>query len=337
MNRGTLLHLNPTLFWQPDVEGFTGLHAPIYCFLISHSRQHVVFDLGVRSDWGNYPPRVVSIIEATTTVTPGLDVASVLDSDTSGLGIRSSDVSAVIWSHNHFDHTGDVSTFPSSTELVVGPGVKATSWPGWPTNPDGMVLDSDAEGRVVREISFEGGIKIGAFDAVDFFGDGSFYLLDAPGHAIGHLCALARTSAEEPSFVFMGADACHHPGVFRPSDYLPLPSGPTLSPHRLGDPSRCPGALIEQLAKPKESLFKPSVRMFPEYDAALDTIRKIQELDAADECLVIIAHDLSLRDKIPMFPDNINSWRADGIKTETRWLFYEDLVTCMCHTDKAVR
>jgi hypothetical protein len=77
--------------------------------------------------------------------------------------------------------------------------------------------------------------------------------------------------------------------------------------------------------------------MFPKYDAALDTIRKIQELDAADECLVIIAHDLSLRDKIPMFPDNINGWRAGSIKAETRWLFYKDLVACMCHTDKAVR
>lgn len=39
------------------------------------------------------------------------------------------------------------------------------------------------------------------------FGDGSFYLLEAPGHATGHMCGLARTTADPPLFVFMGADA----------------------------------------------------------------------------------------------------------------------------------
>lgn len=42
-------------------------------------------------------------------------------------------------------------------------------------------------GRNLREIDFEGAgsLRIGKFPAVDFFGDGSFYLLDSPGHAIG--------------------------------------------------------------------------------------------------------------------------------------------------------
>jgi hypothetical protein len=34
----------------------------------------------------------------------------------------------------------------------------------------------------VREISFdESDLEIGGFRALDYFGDGSFYLLDAPG------------------------------------------------------------------------------------------------------------------------------------------------------------
>ncbi|KAI1087240.1 beta-lactamase-like protein [Rostrohypoxylon terebratum] len=332
IDTGTLLHLNPSLFWQPPIEGFTGLHAPVYCFLVSHGRQHVVFDLGVRTDWENYAPKIVSIIKATTTVTPGTDVSSILDEDTSDLGIRSTDIGAVIWSHNHFDHVGDMSRFPPTTDLIVGPGVRAASWPGWPTNPDGAVLDSDAKGRVVREIAFEAGLKIGRFDAMDFFGDGSFYLLDAPGHAVGHLCALARTTADEPTFVFMGADACHHPGVLRPSDYLPMPSSTSLN-GVLAGPAQCPGELLQHLARPNEPFFTVAPLMFPDHDAATETVHKIQELDASDSCLVLIAHDLSLRDTIPLFPRTINSWKASQVKTKIRWLFCKDFLRTSQHSE----
>lgn len=340
----TLIYLKPELFWQPKLEGFTGVHAPIYCFLISNGDHHVVFDLGVRRDWQNYAPKIVSLIKATTVVTEGSDVASVLDTDSSGLSVRSADIKSVIWSHNHFDHIGDASTFPPSTELVVGPGVRATSWPGWPRNPDACALDSDVQGRVVREISFDNdsntGLKIGRFDAVDFFGDGSFYLLDAPGHAVGHLCALARTTANPPSFVFMGADACHHAGVLRPTEYLPLPQSITPSPFVDGlagsainagtdaGVTSCPGALLQQLTigKSPSLPFFTVARgpLFSDHDAAMDTVRKIQELDAADNVFVLIAHDLSLRDRIPLFPETINAWRASNLGAETRWLFCSD-------------
>jgi glyoxylase-like metal-dependent hydrolase (beta-lactamase superfamily II) len=303
-----------------------------------------LFDLGVRRDWQNYAPKIVSLIKATTVITPGSDVASVLDSDSSGLNIRSADIKAVIWSHNHFDHIGNASTFPTSTELIVGPGVRAASWPGWPRNPDAGVLDSDVQGRAVREITLDKdnntGLKIGRFDALDFFGDGSFYLLDAPGHAVGHLCALARTTANPPSFVFMGADACHHPGVLRPTDYLPLPCSITPSPFvdGLADSatnagtdagvSACPGALLQQLTmgrSPSAPFFTVAQGpLFPDHDAAMDTVRKIQELDAADNVFVLIAHDLSLRDKIPLFLKTINAWKESNLRTETRWLFCND-------------
>lgn len=294
----------------------------------------MVFDLGVRPDWQNYAPKVVSLIKATTVVTPGSDVTSMLDADDNGLNIRSADIQAVIWSHNHFDHIGDVSKFPPSTDLIVGPGVCAASWPGWPRRRDAIVLDSDAEGRVVREISFEASsLKIGSFKAYDFFGDGSFYLLEAPGHAVGHLCALARTAVHDdgPSFVFMGADACHHPGILRPSDYLPLPSADTLQSAPAttrSSPEQCPGALLQShLTSSNTPFFTVAPGpLFPDHDAAMLTVRKIQELDAAENVLVLMAHDLSLRDKIPLFPETINGWRASGLKTKTRWLFCNDFL-----------
>lgn len=333
LRRGTLLHLKPELFWQPKLEGFDGLDAPVYCFLVSHGNRHVVFDLGVRRDWENYAPRIVSLIKATTTVTIGTDIASMLN-DNSDLGVRADDVEAVIWSHSHFDHAGDPATFPPSTKLVVGPGVREASWPGYPSNPDGVVLDADADGRVVEEVAFHGErhLRIGQFDAFDYFGDGSFYLLDAPGHALGHMCALARTTANPPSFVLMGADACHHAGVLRPTAYLPLPKNPAVPAHDLEQLAAarcvCPGDLLAGLTKTgraDETFFDVAGGpVFVDHDAAMETVHKIHELDASDEVFVVIAHDLTLRDRIPLFPERLNGWKQRDLRSSTRWLFLRD-------------
>jgi hypothetical protein len=46
-------------------------------------------------------------------------------------------------SHWHWDHIGDPSTFPETTDLVVGPGFKNAMLPGAPANPDSPILESD--------------------------------------------------------------------------------------------------------------------------------------------------------------------------------------------------
>ncbi|KAH0531138.1 hypothetical protein TsFJ059_000008 [Trichoderma semiorbis] len=332
LDTNTRLYLKPGVFWEPILEGFEGPNAPVYCFLVSHGNRHIIFDLGVRTDWENYAPNIVKLVKATTTVSTGdKDIASLLDDDDSGLGIRSSDIEAIVWSHSHFDHAGDPSRFPPSTQLIVGPGVKASSWPGYPSNPDGVVLDSDAAGRVVREISFDNtGLQVGRFDAFDYFGDGSFYLLNAPGHATGHMCALARTTVDPPSFVFMGADACHHPGVLRPSQYLTLPQPTSSVSQHLSSYGGCPGDLLTQLGKWKKSLQEPFFEvargpLFPDHDAAVGTVAKIQELDAAGNIFVLIAHDDSLGDKLPLYPARLNNWEAKDLGKATRWLFCKEL------------
>lgn len=85
-------------------------------------------------------------------------------------------------SHHHYDHTGDPSTFPHSTDLIVGPGFKEEFTPGYPSNPESPIKDSDWEGRTLREVNFvDSSLRLGRFRALDWFGDGSFYLLDSPG------------------------------------------------------------------------------------------------------------------------------------------------------------
>lgn len=135
------------------------------------------------------------------------DVADILKDE--GVDVDGGAIESIIWSHHHWDHVGDASTFPHSTEIIVGPGFKDAHLPGYPKNKESPLLEKDFEGREVRELSFDKsakGLKIGRFNALDYFGDGSFYLLDTPGHSIGHICALARTSVKPESFVFMVGD-----------------------------------------------------------------------------------------------------------------------------------
>ncbi|KAL1904510.1 hypothetical protein Sste5344_009798 [Sporothrix stenoceras] len=76
------------------------------------------------------------------------------------------------------------------------------------------MLESDWKDRELLELSFDSDLRVGQFKAIDYFNDGSLYLLDAPGHAIGHTCALARVtngdSQTQDTFVFMAGDTCHH-------------------------------------------------------------------------------------------------------------------------------
>lgn len=207
--------------------------------------------------------------------------------------------------------------------------------PGYPADQDSPILESDYAGRELREIEFTQGKKVGRFDAFDYFGDGSFYLLDSPGHAVGHLCGLARVASKPDSYVFMGADAAHQAGEFRPSEWLPLPD--TISPHPLDAhaQSPCPGALFEHLL-PGGDRMKPFLRVSrAEGGNALDpeeaqrTIGKMQEADAHDKILVVIAHDKTLLPVLDFFPKYINDFASKDWVEKGRWGFLQDFQTAL--------
>lgn len=326
-------------FLSPPIPGFTTLNCPDFSFLITHpSKRQLLFDLGVRKDPENFAPRILDRLESGGwKAEVKKDVRDILEEH----GVSEQTIEAIVWSHWHWDHTGDPSRFGPGTALIVGPGFKAAFTPAYPTNKDSPIRDSDFEGRELREISFEQtkGLQIGNFKAFDYFGDGSFYLLDSPGHAIGHLCGLARVTAEPASFILMGGDACHHGGEFRPSRYLPLPEKISPNPlERYGGQS-CPGALFEDLLRDGDRT-KPFFEIprledgkgvAYDVDEATATIGKVQEADAKEEVLVVIAHDDSLLDVVDFFPKYANDFVKKGWVQEGRWRFLKDFDTAVRH------
>ena len=68
---------------------------------------------------------------------------SIVDPDT---------IDAVIWSHFHYDHVGNIQRYPKSTSIVVGAGFKESILPGYPIREDAPLYQADFEGRELIEI-----------------------------------------------------------------------------------------------------------------------------------------------------------------------------------------
>lgn len=52
-------------------------------------------------------------------------------------------------------------------------------------------------------------VPFGSFKrALDFFGDGSLWVIEAPGHMAGNLCAAVKLEGT-PDWVLLGSDCCH--------------------------------------------------------------------------------------------------------------------------------
>ncbi|KIW88410.1 uncharacterized protein Z519_10979 [Cladophialophora bantiana CBS 173.52] len=320
----------------PGIPGHDKLSCPSYCFLIEHGPlgRKILFDLGTRKDWENLAPNIVNIIKDHKW---GLTVEKNVSEILTGEGVDLKSIEAIIWSHWHYDHTGDPSTFPSSTKLIVGPGFKDALTPGYPVNQTSQVLETDWQGRELVEVDFSasGDLTVGGFKALDYFGDGSFYIVDAPGHAIGHVCGLARVTPD--SFIFMGGDACHHGGEYRPTKYLPLPKKIDLDMSSSTIKSRgfCPGSLsgaafcdVFNHHQPDQEVYILAKNFSHDTDRANLTIQYLEEFDAADNVFVIIAHDTFLLQKeaeIDFFPHGtLNDWKAKRLNEKARWLFLKD-------------
>jgi len=196
----------PEKFYVNDPE-FNRFHrCPSLSFLLRHqpSGKLIVFDLGLRKDYENYPPSVVDRIKDTFTIKVDQDAKESLIKG----GVDPTKVGHVILSHLHWDHVGDNSAFTTAT-FVLGDEGRPLLSPGFPGDPESRYTAETApEGRT-QWVSSTDWKPIGPFPlALDFFGDGSIYLIDAAGHLPGHLNLLVRNSPTG-SWVFLGGDSMH--------------------------------------------------------------------------------------------------------------------------------
>lgn len=185
----------------------------------------LVFDLGIKRDITQYRSAQQTHIAQRQPVSVTPDVS---DSLRAG-GLEPSSISTVILSHVHWDHVGTPSDF-THAEFVVGSGTlnllahgggplypaelfNAAELPRertreLPPTPHALASDPLAAVNSYTQETHHKWSPLAGFPAViDFFGDGSLYIVDAPGHLTGHVNLLARTGPGK--WVYLGGDCCH--------------------------------------------------------------------------------------------------------------------------------
>lgn len=178
-------------------------------------------------------------------------------------------------------------------------------------------------------------LQIGQFRAYDYFGDGSYYLLDTPGHAIGHLAGLARvttssdTESDSDTFIVMAGDLTHHSSELRPNTHLPLPTHLPLSTlSTLALPSPCPAHILDPLytsrgLTPGQPLFTCATGT--DKPLAIQTIKHAMPIDADEDVLYLSAHDAKIEGVLDMWPQgNLDAWKEKGWREDLIWRFLED-------------
>jgi glyoxylase-like metal-dependent hydrolase (beta-lactamase superfamily II) len=277
------------IFQDGDIK--VNHRVPDFSFLIVHpSGKKTIFDLGLRKDLDRNPVIIQNDYPILKLEVPE-DASDILLRGP----IKPSEIDSVILSHLHFDHTGDVTKFPAA-KIWAGAGSRATIAPGWPRDPNSPFLSEIIEHPRYCEVDEHKYVSIECegtdfpFErCYDFFGDGSFYLLDTPGHMKGHQGAFAKTGENE--WVAMGGDCCHHP-CFLHSDNqrdISIDVGPNG---------------------------QPGFHKFPH--AARDSISRAGRLAKFENILYILAHDASLEGVIPLYPAKLNGWKSAGYEAATK-------------------
>jgi glyoxylase-like metal-dependent hydrolase (beta-lactamase superfamily II) len=178
--------------------GATGkLTVPMPAYLIEHRRGLVLFDTGLVPHAADDPEGVYG--ELAGLLGLSFSPEQRLDRQLAELGYKTSDVTHVIASHTHFDHTGGLYLFPEA-RMYVGEGdIRYAYWP----DPAGAAFFRQADLDATRQFHWQ---QIPHGMDHDVFGDGSVVILSTPGHTPGELSLLVRLGSR--SFILTG-DTVH--------------------------------------------------------------------------------------------------------------------------------
>lgn len=170
---------------------------PVPWFFIRHPKGNVVIDGGnaaevaidARRHWGQ-------VIDA---YSPKMRRDENCVEQLKSIGVRADEITHVLQSHLHLDHTGAIGRFPNTTHYVQRAEYEYAFNPDWFSA--GAYIRSDFD-RPKLKWHFLDGEKT---DDFDLFGDGTIRMIFTPGHAPGHQSFLINLQSTGPILLCIDA------------------------------------------------------------------------------------------------------------------------------------
>ncbi|MEN2738664.1 N-acyl homoserine lactonase family protein [Microbacterium sp. X-17] len=163
------------------VGGSGEITIPVPSFVIEHPRGIVLFDTGFTPEAFGDPMSVYSLLVDVVTIR--ITESQLLVNQLEAIGFSPTQVTHVVVSHAHQDHTGGLFLFPDAKFYIGAGDLQYAFWPN--ASDEGIIRRPDLEktrGFAWHQVPGD----------LDLFGDGSVVILDMPGHTPGNKSLLVR-------------------------------------------------------------------------------------------------------------------------------------------------
>jgi len=175
---------------------------PVSMFVVDHPKGLVVFDTGnnVAISDGADNCKKYWAAGFCDFLKPSQTRADVIDAQLKKLGYTTDKVKAVVTSHMHLDHGGNLALFPNAIHVVQRKELYQGWWPEKFQGRDakGAFVLADLMGT--RDFNF-----LELDGDYDLFGDGTVVVLSTPGHTLGHQSLKVKLASGKS--VIMSQDA----------------------------------------------------------------------------------------------------------------------------------
>jgi len=171
---------------------------PVNMWVIDHPKGLVVYDTGNNAAISDGKCKGHWAAGNCDFLKPSQKRADVIDEQLKKLGYTPDKVKAVITSHAHLDHIGNIKLFPKAVHVIQRKELYQAWWPEKFQRDGAFVMgDFDGSARDFNYLELDGDY--------DLFGDGTVMVLSTPGHTLGHQSVKVKLGSGQT--IIMAQDA----------------------------------------------------------------------------------------------------------------------------------